>query len=239
MSKVVPFKRRHSRRRSQLRPVRSGRPLPPLGAMLPVACLVLVAALLAAKESALIPGLSPSHPPSRLAIIPHHWLNGVAHNHPHRRATTGMDNQTSVESSFPTRTFGSVEVAGQPTSSAINRGSLYVCSSGDRHARGTTCIVDGDTGWENGVKWRLVDKDAPELSHPACNREYRLAVQARDRLLQLMSGGYVVEPSVGTGRYGRQLVRIRLSSGAYAGDVLLREGLAQLWPNTGNIWCSR
>ena len=29
-----------------------------------------------------------------------------------------------------------------------------VCSGGNRAARKLTCIVDGDTGWENGVKWR-------------------------------------------------------------------------------------
>lgn len=238
MSKVIPFKRRHSRKRSRLRPVRFGRPQAPLGAMLPLACLVLVAGFLAAKESALIPGLSPSQPRSRLANIPHHLRNDDANSDPGRRDTTGMDKWTSVESSFPTKRFGSLEVAGQPTSSAINRRPLYVCSGGGRHARGVTCVVDGDTGWENGMKWRLVDKDAPELSRPACNREYHLAVRARDRLLQLMSGSYVVEPSGGTGRYGRQLVRIRLSSGEYAGDVLMREGLAQPWPNTGNVWCS-
>jgi len=30
-------------------------------------------------------------------------------------------------------------------------------------ARRATCLVDGDTGWENGVKWRLSDVDTPEI----------------------------------------------------------------------------
>lgn len=252
MTKVIPYKRRALKR---TRPARTNRPKGPLGAMLPLACLVLVAGLLAAKESALIPGLSPSQ---------QHWRVATSANHASAGQQAGPEatwptKWTSVESSFPSARFGGIEVAGQslprapateatehaqpaqsnspPTDPASARRSVYVCSGGDRHAQGVTCIVDGDTGWENGVKWRLVDKDTPELSRPACNREYRLAVRARDRLLQLMSGGYVVEPSGGTGRYGRQLVHIRLSSGEYAGDVLMREGLAQPWPNTRNVWC--
>lgn len=259
MSNIVRFKRRRSTRQS-LR-VRSSRPKGQLSAMAPLACLVLVAGLLAAKESALIPGLSPSQQHWPPATFPKHPRGDASADQQAGRKTTGPTKWTSVERSFPSATFGSIEVAGQsrpraiateatdpvqptpsdlqPTATAPGRRPIYVCSGGGRQARGVTCIVDGDTGWENGMKWRLVDKDTPELSHPACNREYRLAVRARDRLIQLMSEGYVVEPSGGTGRYGRQLVRIRLSSGEYAGDVLMREGLAQPWPNTGNVWCFR
>lgn len=259
MSRVIPFKRQ--RRFKRCNQVRSGRPQGPLGAMLPLACLVLIAGFLAAKESALIPGLSPSQQHWRLAKSPKHTRGDASTSQQAGGETTRPTKWTSVENTFPSATFDGIEVAGQsrpsettteasdfarpsppqsqPTVAAPTRRPLYVCSGGSRHVRGVTCIVDGDTGWENGMKWRLVDKDTPELSRPACNREYRLAVRARDRLLQLMAGGYVVEPSGGTGRYGRQLVRIRLSSGEYAGDVLMREGLAQPWPNTGNIWCSR
>ena len=31
-------------------------------------------------------------------------------------------------------------------------GTIPVCSGGDRAARKLTCIVDGDIGWERGVK---------------------------------------------------------------------------------------
>jgi endonuclease YncB( thermonuclease family) len=116
---------------------------------------------------------------------------------------------------------------------------LSLCTGGNRRARKVTCIVDGDTGWENGVKWRLVGVDAPELTSPGCAREYQLAAKARDRLLQLMRTGYRIEPEGRVGAFRRQLVRIRLSSGRYVGDVLQIEGLAQKWPNTGNVWCLR
>jgi endonuclease YncB( thermonuclease family) len=100
-----------------------------------------------------------------------------------------------------------------------------------------TCIVDGDTGWEDGVKWRLYSVDTPELSRPACTNERRKAIAARDRLRDLMGGGYRLDWIGRSGSYGRKLVRIKLADGRYAGRVLIQEGLAQPWPNSGNIWC--
>ncbi|MEO1749922.1 MAG: hypothetical protein AAFR27_15140 [Pseudomonadota bacterium] len=40
--------------------------------------------------------------------------------------------------------------------------ALDICTGGDRAARKVTCLVDGDTGWQNGVKWRLEGVDTPE-----------------------------------------------------------------------------
>jgi endonuclease YncB( thermonuclease family) len=97
--------------------------------------------------------------------------------------------------------------------------------------------VDGDTGWELGVKWRLTHVDTPELTSPECQLEYQKALRARDRLQHLMSTGYRVEWSGSSDRYGRALVRITLHDGRDAGDALLAEGLAQTWPNRGNVWC--
>lgn len=39
--------------------------------------------------------------------------------------------------------------------------ALEICTGPDRAERKVTCLVDGDTGWEAGVKWRLVDVDTP------------------------------------------------------------------------------
>ncbi|MEF2073652.1 thermonuclease family protein [Consotaella aegiceratis] len=114
---------------------------------------------------------------------------------------------------------------------------LPVCSGGNRAERKLTCIVDGDTGWELGVKWRMLDIDTPELSKPECGAEKRKAEEARDRLRALMAGGYEIEWSGKKGSYGRDLARVRLSDGRDAGDVLISEGLAQPWPNDGNVWC--
>ncbi|MEC5325732.1 thermonuclease family protein [Aurantimonas sp. A3-2-R12] len=117
--------------------------------------------------------------------------------------------------------------------------NIPVCSGGDRAARKVTCIVDGDTGWENGIKWRALDVDTPEISSPECPEEKGLGLKARDRLRQLMAGGYTIEWTGGKGKYGRQLARVRLADGRDAGQVLIDEGLSQPWPNKGNKWCER
>lgn len=121
----------------------------------------------------------------------------------------------------------------------VHRAAVPICSGGNRKARRVTCIVDGDTGWEHGVKWRMLGTDAPEISHPECNREYDLGIRARDRLRELMSGGYKIEWSGDNGYYGRALVKVRLGDGRTAGNVLLQEHLTQRWPNQGNVWCGR
>ena len=55
-------------------------------------------------------------------------------------------------------------------------------------------------------------------------------------MVDLLSAGL----SVGRGkddRYGRQLIALRLADGRDVGAVLMRERLAQPWPNRGNVWC--
>lgn len=132
----------------------------------------------------------------------------------------------AIENSAP-----AIEVAAQ---------ALPVCSGGDRASRRLTCIVDGDTGWQDGMKWRLTTQsggvDTPEISKPECQAEVNAGYAARDRLRQIMAGGYSISQS-GQDRYGRALVSIRLNDGRDAGTVLIDEGLAQPWPNNGNPWC--
>lgn len=118
---------------------------------------------------------------------------------------------------------------------------LPVCSGGNRAERRLTCIVDGDTGWHRGENWRLVGSlggvDTPEISRPGCAEEKRKGVAARDRLRELMGSGYEIARGK-KDRYERTLVTITLSDGRDAGDVLIAEGLAQRWPNRGNVWCA-
>lgn len=115
------------------------------------------------------------------------------------------------------------------------------CTGGNRAARSVTCIVDGDTGWERGVKWRLLDIDAPETSGAQCDREKALGDKATRRLIALMSNGYRLAGNGEKDRTSdrRSLVRVILPDGRDAGEVLIHEGLAQPWPNKGNIWCGR
>lgn len=118
--------------------------------------------------------------------------------------------------------------------------SIPICSGGDRAARRLTCIVDGDTGWQDGVKWRLTSRsggvDAPEISKPECAGERSAGQRATSRLKVLMSSGYTMRVT-GTDRYDRQLVVVTLADGRDVGEVLIDEGLAQPWPNSGNPWC--
>ncbi len=99
--------------------------------------------------------------------------------------------------------------------------------------------MDGDTGWEKGVKWRLLDIDTPETSQAECAAEHAIGKRATIRLQQLMSGGYTLESSGRTDRTSdhRELLRVHLVDGRDAGSVLVDEGLAQWWPNKGNRWC--
>jgi len=102
-------------------------------------------------------------------------------------------------------------------------------------------LVDADTGWERGVKWRLLDIDAPEISKPECWQEFTLGNRATKRLQQLMAKGYRLADSGKADRTSdkRALVRVILADGRDAGRVLISEGLAQPWPNRGNRWCGR
>ena len=85
---------------------------------------------------------------------------------------------------------------------------------------------------------RLLDIDAPEMSGE-CQAEKLKAREATARLVELMANGYRVDDSGTNDRTSdrRSLIRVQLSDGRDAGEVLMREGLAQRWPNTGNVWC--
>ncbi|MDQ0317353.1 thermonuclease family protein [Amorphus orientalis] len=115
--------------------------------------------------------------------------------------------------------------------------TMPICTGGDRAARQVTCIVDGDTGWERGRKWRAKGVDTPEISHADCAAEKHAGIAARDRLRELMAGGYEIEWSGARGSFGRDLVTVRLADGRDAGQVLITQGLSQPWPNDGNPWC--
>jgi endonuclease YncB( thermonuclease family) len=114
-------------------------------------------------------------------------------------------------------------------------GPLALCGSIPRES----CLIDGDTGRDNGKKWRLISVDAPELAEPECENERRLAIASRDRLQELLSGGYRIRPNGRDDPNGRALVDVFLDDGRDVGRLLMSEGLAQKWPNRGNVWCGR
>jgi len=141
-------------------------------------------------------------------------------------------------SSTPKRTEPS-SIYSRPVSPlARNFSAIPICTGWDHALRHATCLVDGDTGWEHGVKWRLSDVDTPEISSPGCSSELHQGLAARDRLQSLMAAGYTINWLGRTDRYNRQLVNVTLSDGRDAGRVLLGERLARPFPNSQKAWCS-
>ncbi|WP_068461024.1 thermonuclease family protein [Hyphomicrobium sulfonivorans] len=117
----------------------------------------------------------------------------------------------------------------------MRSGPVPLCSSFQRN----NCIIDGDTGRDQGEKWRLIAIDTPEISDPGCENERVIAIAARNRLRDLLVDGYRLRSSGRKDPHGRNLVDIELTDGRDVSRILLDEGLAQRWPNRGNIWCDR
>ena len=109
--------------------------------------------------------------------------------------------------------------------------ALAVCTPGPRD----NCIHDGDTVWLAGEKIRIEHIDTPELNGK-CEYERRLALRARDRLVQLLNAGKFEIARTGQDRYGRTLATLH-RSGRSIGDQLVSEGLARTWSGRREPWC--
>ncbi|EKF43949.1 nuclease (SNase-like) protein [Nitratireductor indicus C115] len=108
---------------------------------------------------------------------------------------------------------------------------MPICGSGQR----VNCVVDGDTIWINREKFRLEGFNAPEMNG-SCDRERRLAVQARDELRRALNGHRFTIERNGQDRYGRTLATIRVE-GRDVGQGLIRKGLAHEWRGFKENWC--
>jgi endonuclease YncB( thermonuclease family) len=109
-----------------------------------------------------------------------------------------------------------------------------LCHSGG----GSNCVVDGDTFWFAGDKYRIADIDTPE-THPArCAEEAALGAAATGRLRDWLNAGAFSLESAGRDAdlYGRRL-RIVTRGGASVGSVLVAEGLARTWEGRRRPWC--
>ena len=70
--------------------------------------------------------------------------------------------------------------------------SFPVCGGGAR----STCVVDGDTFWLEGTKYRIADIDTPEVSNFGCAAEKALGDRATERLAALLNAGpFALEPA--------------------------------------------
>ncbi|WP_447756887.1 thermonuclease family protein [Sphingopyxis fribergensis] len=108
------------------------------------------------------------------------------------------------------------------------------CHSGG----GRNCVVDGDTFWFAGDKYRIADIDTPE-THPArCAEEAALGDAATSRLHAWLNAGAFSMESAGrdVDRYGRKL-RIVMRDGESVGSVLVADGLARPWEGRRRPWC--
>jgi micrococcal nuclease len=88
--------------------------------------------------------------------------------------------------------------------STSGKGDFRLCGRTNQQ----TCVVDGDTIHYRGVKIRLADIDAPEVSEPRCQSEAALGKKATERLLEVMNDGpfeIVRRNGPDEDRYGRPL----------------------------------
>jgi hypothetical protein len=117
--------------------------------------------------------------------------------------------------------------------------AIEIYKGGNRAKRAVTCLVDGDTGWEAGVKWRLKGVDTPEYAANAeCDREPEFAKSATYRMIELTSEGYSVE-WLGEDDGSRELVRVKLLDGRDAGTFGADRG-RQVPPRSGQKkWTER
>lgn len=112
--------------------------------------------------------------------------------------------------------------------------SFPVCAGGHR----VTCVVDGDTFWLDGTKYRIADIDTPEVSNFGCAAEKALGDRATARLAALLNAGpFALQPADrDEDKYGRKL-RMVTRDGASLGGVLVNEGLAHRWGGAQRGWC--
>lgn len=113
-------------------------------------------------------------------------------------------------------------------------GSFSLCG-----VRRQTCVVDGDTFWLRGVKYRIADIDTPEISSPQCAYELELGNRARDRLLVLLNAGPIelrATAPTDEDRFGRKL-RSVYRDGQSLGAQMVSEGLARQWTGRREPWC--
>lgn len=120
--------------------------------------------------------------------------------------------------------------------SAIADDSKVLWQECHPYERRTTCVVDGDTLWYQGIKIRLLDIDAPEVEG-LCLNERQLAQAATVELTRLLNTGLVRIAFDGQDQYGRHLAQIWVREGEI-GTAMLAAGLAEPFGQRGpSPWC--
>jgi endonuclease YncB( thermonuclease family) len=135
---------------------------------------------------------------------------------------------------LPTKTSFELFNTGNRSTSPQTARTFSLCQNGG----GRDCVVDGDTFWLEGVKYRVADIDAPETHPSRCAREAELGDRATERLRELLNqGAFALEDSDrDTDIYGRKL-RTLTRNGQSLGQILVTEGLARTWTGHRQPWC--
>ncbi len=135
----------------------------------------------------------------------------------------------------PERTTLPPPITWEPPIGDPHQAEFTICSGPIR----ANCVVDGDTFWFEGIKIRIADIDAPEISEPACADEAKAAEVAKARLLDLLNSGRfrLIAGWRDEDRYGRKL-RVVSRDGVSLGEMLVREGLARRWEGPRLDWCN-
>ena len=131
--------------------------------------------------------------------------------------------------------LGLVALVPSHSKSTAGQAEFWLCGWAHRQ----NCVIDGDTIRYRGVKIRLADVDAPEISEPKCTSEAALGQRAKHRLLELMNAGPFELIQIGghdQDGYGRKL-RTVMRHGRSLGDTLISEGLGRRWDGARRSWC--
>lgn len=89
-----------------------------------------------------------------------------------------------------------------------------------------TRVIDGDTFYSNGGKYRLAEIDAPELSQT-------FGIESKLYLKSLIENKRVYVDVISMDRYGRQIVKVYLN-GVYISQKLVENGYASQYKKYSN-----
>lgn len=103
------------------------------------------------------------------------------------------------------------------------------------------CVVDGDTYWKEGIKYRIMGLDTPEKKPRAkCGFEHSLSNKATRFLFEQFRGSNVTEVERGKDRYGRVLADTYVN-GKLIAPIIIRNGLGVEYnakKRREGIWCN-
>lgn len=132
-------------------------------------------------------------------------------------------------------------LAGAPSAGWAADGAPTVASAQAAPAVPLIEAVDGDSILVDGVEWRLMGFDTPEIERSRCEGERRVGLLAKRRLAELIASKQAMALTFSgqRDRYKRPLGHLEVG-GVNVRETLIAEGYARPYnggPRKG--WCSR